>query len=80
MREAYDSSKFSFEGGHVIYCFNLDLFDAFHYGIRLDLTKLLFSMTGPLFSWFYDQFFAGVPAAPAVVKAPRDPQLPPAKD
>ena len=80
VREVYDSSKFGFEGGHVTYCFNIDLFDAYHFGIKLDLTKILLSMTGPFFLWLYDYFFSGVPAAPAVVQAPKDPQLPPPKE
>jgi hypothetical protein len=80
VREVYDGSKFVVEGGYVYYCFNIDLFDAFHYGIKLNLTKTLQAMSGDFFGWFYDLFFAGVPAAQSVMKKPKDPPLPPAKD
>ena len=80
VREVYDGSKFVVEGGYVYYCFNIDLFDAFHYGIKLCLTKILMDMTCPLFSWFYTLFFEGVPAAQSVIGKPKDPPLPPAKD
>ena len=78
VREAYDSSTFSLNGGHVMFSFTLDLFDAFHFGVTLDLTKILMGMTCPLFSWFYDLFFAGIPAASSVIDTPKDPPLPPA--
>ena len=80
VREVYDGSKFVVEGGYVYYCFNIDLFDAFHYGIKLNLTKTLQAMSGDFFGWFYDFFFAGVPAAQSAIKKPTDPPLPPAKD
>ena len=80
VREAYDSSKFSIENSHVMYRFNLDLFDAYHFGIKLDLTKILLAMHGDFSGWFYDLFFAGVPSAASAVEPPRDPQLPPAKN
>lgn len=80
VREVYDGSKFVVEGGYVYYCFNIDLFDAFHYGIKLNLTKTLQAMSGDFFGWFYDLFFAGVPAAQSVMKKPQDPPLPPEKD
>ena len=78
LREVYDGSKFEIEGGYVYYCFNIDLFDAFHYGIKLNLTRTLQAMSGDFFGWFYDFFFAGVPAAQSVIKKPKDPPLPPA--
>jgi hypothetical protein len=77
VREVYDSSKFSIEGGDVTFRFNLDLFDACHFGVQLNLTKMLTNMTGPLFGWIYDYFFGNVPAAPAVIALPKDPGLPP---
>ncbi|MCR5808958.1 MAG: hypothetical protein K6G56_05295 [Clostridiales bacterium] len=79
VREAYDSSKFTIEGGDVCYCFTLHLFDAFHFGIKLDLTRILQAMRGDLFGWFYDYFFAGMPAAESVIDVPKDPKLPPVK-
>ena len=80
LREVYDGSKFVIENGYVYYCFNIDLFDAFHYGIRLNLTRTLQAMSGDFFGWFYDFFFAGVPAAESVIEKPKDPPLPPAKN
>ncbi len=80
LREVYDGSKFVIEGGYVYYCFNIDLFDAFHYGIRLNLTRTLQAMSGDFFGWFYDFFFAGVPAAESVIEKPKDPPLPQAKN
>lgn len=80
LREVYDGSKFTVEGGCVYYCFNIDLFDAFHYGIKLNLTRTLQAMTGNFFGWLYDLFFAGVPAATSVIDKPKDPPLPPAKN
>lgn len=80
VREVYDGSKFVVEGGCVCYCFNIDLFDAFHYGIKLNLTRILQAMSGNFFGWLYDLFFAGVPAAPSVIEKPKDPPLPPAKN
>ncbi len=80
LRECYDSSKFALENGCVICYFNLDLFDAYHYGIRLDLTKVVTDLSCPLFSWFYDFFFKGIPSAASVIETPKDPPLPPAKD
>ena len=79
VREAYDSSKFVIEGGYVYYCFNLDLFDAYHFGIKLNLIRILQAMSGNFFGWFYDLFFAGVPAAESVIDKPKDPPLPPSK-
>lgn len=78
VRDAYDSSTFSLNGSHVMFSFTLDLFDAFHFGVTLDLTKILMGTTCPLFSWFYDLFFAGIPAASSVIDTPKDPPLPPA--
>ena len=80
VREVYDGSKFVIEGGYVYYCFNIDLFDAFHYGIKLNLTIALQAMSGNFFGWFYDLFFAGVPAAESVIEKPKNPPLPPAKN
>ena len=80
LREVYDGSKFEIEGGYVYYCFNIDLFDAFHYGIKLNLTRTMQAMSGDFFGWFYDLFFAGVPAAESVIEKPKDPPLPPAKN
>ena len=74
----YDKSKFVIEDGSVYYCFNIDLFDAFHYGVKLNLTRTLQAMSGDFFGWFYDYFFAGIPAAETVVAVPKDPKLPPA--
>ncbi len=79
LREVYDGSKFEIENGCVYYCFNIDLFDAFHYGIKLNLTRTLQAMSGDFFGWFYDFFFAGVPAAESVIEKPKDPPLPPAR-
>ena len=76
VREAYDSSKFVIEDGFVYYCFTLHLFDALHYGIKLNLTRILQAMSGDFFGWFYDYFFAGIPAAESVVEVPKDPKLP----
>ena len=80
VREAYDSSKFVIENGFVYCCFNIDLFDAYHFGIKLNLTRTLQVMTGNFAGWIYDLFFAGVPAAPSVIEKPKDPPLPPAKN
>ena len=82
VREVYDDdeSKFVIEGGCVYYCFNIDLFDAFHYGIKLNLTMALQAMSGNFFGYFYDLFFAGVPAAEIVIEKPKNPPLPPAKN
>lgn len=80
VRECYDSSKFTIEGGHVICCFNLKLFDALQYGIRLDLSAILMNMSCPFFGWLYNFFFEGIPAATSVIEKPKDPPLPPAKD
>ena len=80
LRECYDSSKFTIEGGHVICCFNLKLFDALQYGIRLDLSAILMNMSCPFFGWLYNFFFEGIPAATSVIEKPKDPPLPPAKD
>ena len=77
IREVYDSSKFGIEGTHVTYCFNIDLFDAYHFGIKLDLTVILMTMSGDLSGWFYDYFFKGTPSAGDVVALPKDPPLPP---
>ncbi|MBQ6053567.1 MAG: hypothetical protein IJL30_09850 [Clostridia bacterium] len=80
LREVYDSSKFVIEDGNVYYCFNLHLFDALHYGIKLNLTTTLQVMSGDLANWFYDYFFAGVPTAESVIEKPKDPPLPPPKE
>ena len=80
VRECYDSSKFTIEGGHVICCFNLKLFDALQYGIRLDLSAILMNMSCPFFGWLYNFFFEGIPAATSVIEKPKDPPLPPAID
>ena len=80
LRECYDTSKFSFEGGHVICCFNLKLFDAYQFGIRLDLNEILMAASSPFFGWFYDLFFAGIPSAAAPIETPKDPPLPPANN
>ena len=80
VREVYDGSKFVIENGCVYYCFNIDLFDAFHYGIKLNLTRTLQAMSGDFFGWFYDFFFAGVPAAESVIEKPKDPPLLTAKN
>ena len=77
LRETYDKSKFGMEGTHVTYCFNIELFDAFSFGVKLDLTQILLNTNGMFFGWFYDLFFAGVPAASSVINAPKDPELPP---
>ncbi len=79
VREIYDGSKFGLDGAHVTYSFQIDIADAFHFGITLDLTKILLSMSCPLFGWFYDYFFSNVPSAVAAIEVPKDPPLPPAK-
>ena len=80
VRKCYDSSKFSIEGGHVICKFNLELFDAYKFGIRLDLTTILLNVSCPFYDWLYDLFFKGVPCAVAAIEKPKDPPLPPAND
>jgi hypothetical protein len=80
LRECYDSSKFTNEGGHTICYFNLRLLDAFEYGIRLDLSATLTNLNYPLFGWFYNLFFEGVPCAMTLVEKPKDPPLPPAEN
>ena len=77
VREVYDSSKFVFENGYLYYCFNLDLFDAFHFGIKLNLSIIFKLMTGQFFFWLYDFFFKGVPSATSIIEKPNDPMLPP---
>ena len=77
LRETYDKSKFGMEGTHMTYCFNIELFDAFSFGVKLDLTQILLNTNGMFFGWFYDLFFAGVPAASSVINMPKDPELPP---
>ena len=79
VRKCYDSSKFSIEGGHVICKFNLELFDAYKFGIRLDLTTILLNVSCPFYDWLYDLFFKGVPCAVAAIEKPKDPPLPPAE-
>ena len=80
VRECYDSSKFTIEGGHVICKFNLELFDTYKFGIRLDLTTILMNVSCPFYGWLYDLFFKGVPCAASAIEAPKDPPLPPAQN
>ncbi len=80
VREAYDSSSFSIENAHVMFNFDLVFFDAYKYGISLDLTQIMFNMSCPFFGWIYDYFFGKIPAAEAPVEPPKDPALPPKKD
>ena len=80
VRSCYDSSKFTIESGHVICCFNLELFDAYKFGIRLDLTTILMNVSCPFYGWLYDMFFNGVPCAASAIQTPKDPPLPPANN
>ncbi|MBR4204586.1 MAG: hypothetical protein IKQ92_03830 [Clostridia bacterium] len=42
----------------------------------INLSKGLVNTSSQFFSWFYDLFFKGLPAAPAPIEIPKDPPLP----
>ena len=48
--------------------------------IDVDIMKVLSDTANGMFTWFYDNFFGGLPAADALMEIPKDPPLPPEKN
>lgn len=65
--------------GHITFAFTMQAFKSRNYQVTLDINKIIFNMTCPLFGWLYDYLFGQVPFAVTTIDPPKDPPLPPEK-
>lgn len=65
--------------GHITFAFTMQAFKSRNYQVTLDINKIIFNMSCPLFGWLYDYLFGQVPFAVTTIDPPKDPPLPPEK-
>ena len=82
IHDKYVASETGFafdENGHLIVQFFFEIADH-SYDCKVDVTKALLSGVGGFFDYVFDLIYGDVPVASALISAPSDPPLAPAKE